>query len=82
MLAEKEIFLFEENGELSAYKLEFKNLKLHPTLIDTLRGNENDEDLLYNSVILEGDQGTIITALFYFKDKDVFVPNRKGAPQG
>ena len=40
------------------------------------RGNENDEEVLYNSITIEYEPGSLMTLLFYFKARDVFVPNR------
>ena len=68
--------MFEDKGQIHAFALTFENLSLKPTLIDAFRGNENEEEVLYNSLTIEYEPGCLMTLLFYFKTKEVFVPNR------
>ena len=44
--------------------------------IDSFRGNDNDEEILYDAVLLEYDKESMMKVLFYFKDIDVILPNK------
>ena len=39
ILADEEIFLFEDKGKIHAYAITFENLNIKPILIDVFRGN-------------------------------------------
>lgn len=45
-------------------------------MIDTIKGNDNDEEIMYDALIFEIDPGTYTTILFYFKGNEIDLPNR------
>ena len=44
--------------------------------IDSFRGNDNDEEILYDAVLLEYEKDSLMKVLFYFKEVDIILPNK------
>ena len=78
ILADKRILVYSENGEIFAHDIFFNEEQSRINLppIDSFRGNDNDEEILYDAILLEYDKESLMKVLFYFKEIDVILPNK------
>lgn len=69
VLADKKIMMYRELGEIHAYELmfDFGKAKFEIPKIDSFRGNDSEEEVLYEALIFEYKPGILMEVLYYFK---------------
>ena len=62
--------VYTENGDISAHNIYFHKgeAKLKYPNIDNFKGNDNDEEILYDAIVLQLEGGSFMKVLFYFKE--------------
>lgn len=76
-LAAQTIMVYSEKAEIFANEIFFstEDTKLHMPTIDNFRGNDNDEQILYDALMLSTED-SIIKVLLYVKPQEVVYPNQ------
>ncbi len=76
ILADKNILVYSENAEIFAHEIFFneKESKLNMPPIDNFKGNDNDEQILYDALLLFFED-SIIKVLAYIKPSTVVYPS-------
>jgi hypothetical protein len=66
-------------GEIFAHNVYFSfgESKLKYPRIDSFKGNDNDEEILYDAIVLEYEPGSFMKVMFYFKEMEIYSPNNK-----
>ena len=82
MLADKIVMVYTENGEIFAHNIYFSSEegKLKCPNIDNFKGNDNDEEILYDAIVLQFSPESFMKVLFYFKEFDVFYSPKNATP--
>jgi hypothetical protein len=76
-LAAQTIMVYSEKAEIYAHEIFFNDddSKLQMPTIDNFRGNDNDEQILYDSLML-ATEDSILKVLLYCKPQEVVYPNQ------